>query len=393
MDASQYANADDAIASARANLSPRAIELENLERYAIGTQYEGRPSFFDDSKPLWERAPCVVYPIVQIAIESNRDLVLGSHRFPIVSSNPGEDDSEADGLDEEKSQRVDRAIAELQRRVRWKAVSRQALVHAEQARSAAAIIGARNGRPFIELIRSRWCEPTFDVHGKVSKLEIRYPSLQPEKQADGRWKLKPLIYRRVIDSTSDTTFLPMEANSDGREPQGDAWKVDPKRTVEHKLGFCPVHWYAHLRECSDVADFDGQAIHETVLDEIQGLDFALSQRHRAAIFAGDPQTIETGVQPGYNPSGVTARTSVPSTNAAGQVTGAFQSPQPQAARKKSPGVVWQYESPETKVSYLILPPEARSTPSATTPRTSGTSSPRRSQSFSSTRRTRSSRAT
>lgn len=366
MAGTEYTNAAEAGKTARANLSPRQIELENLERFAKGTQYEGRKSWFDPSVPLWERAPCIVYPIVQIAIESNRDLVLGEGRFPIVTSNPGEDDSEVEGgLDEEASQRVDRGIAELQRRVRFKTVSRQALVHAQQAKSVAVIVGARNGRAFAELVRSRWCEPTFDADGKVSRLEIRYPYLQPEKQPDGTWKLKPLLYRRVIDAQTDTTFLPIEARQDGSEPLADAWKADPEKTVDHKLGFCPVHWYAHQRECSTVADFDGEAIHETILDEIQGLDFTISQRHRAALFCGDPQIIEAGVDPGTNPSGQTGKVGIPASTGGGKIssanpaTGSYQAGgDQQSARVKSPGVVWQYQDPNTKVTYLVLPPEA-----------------------------------
>src|SRR5262249_18269143 len=118
------------------------------------------------------------------------------------------------------------------------------------------------------------------------------------------------------------------------------------------------------RECSTVADYDGQSIHETVLEEIEGLDFALSQRHRSALFCGDPQIVETGVAPGYNPSGETGHTAVPATAMGGKdsksnpVTGSYVSPQPRPARVKSPGKVWQYENTEVKVAYLVLPPEA-----------------------------------
>lgn len=362
MDASQFANADEAIEAARANLSPRQVELENIERFARGTQYEGKKNWFDDSVPLWERAPCIVYPVVDIAIDSNVDLVLGESRFPVITSNPGEDDSEAEGLDKKQSRNVDRAIREILDRVRFRSVSRQALKHAQQAKSVAGIIGVRNGKPFLELVRSRWCEPTFDADGCVSKLEIRYPYLKPEKQPDGRWRLKSLLYRRVIDAKADTTYLPIEARRDGVEPT--MWAVDTTKTIEHGLGFCPVHWYAHAKECTTVADFDGTAVHESILDEIQGLDFALSQRHSSALFCGDPQIVETGVAVGYNPSGQVGKTAVPSTAAGGKVsgsnpsTGSYQSPEPKSARRKSPGVVWQYEDPNVKVEYLALPPGA-----------------------------------
>lgn len=367
MQSGDYENAASAIDAARANLSPRQKELDTLERFARGTQYEGRANFFDTTVPLWERAPCVVYPIVQIAIDSNVDLVLGEGRFPDVTSAPGEDDEEHGGLSREQSLDVDRAISELCDRVRFRSVSRQALTHAQESRSVACIAGTRKGKPFLELVRSRWCEPTFGDGGVLVKLEIRYPYLQPSKQADGKWKLSPFLYRRVIDEKADTTYLPVVADKSGREPPEDAWVIDKSKTVEHKLGFCPCHWYPHDKECSTVAEYDGRAVHETILDEVQALDFSLSTRHRSAIFCGDPQIVETGVALGYNPSGQVGRTSVPATMAGGTpsnenpVSSHYVSPTGQSARVKSPGIVWQYEDPNVKVAYLALPHDALKT--------------------------------
>lgn len=366
---SAITNYADAAKTLQANLSPRQRDLEVLERFVEGTQYDGLEDWFSDTDtPLWERAPCIVYPIVGTAIRSNVDLVLGESRFPAITSNPGEDDSDAEGLDEEASKKVDRAIAELSTRVRFRALARQALEHGQGARSVATIVGVRNGRPFLEHVRSRFCEPTFDADGRVTKLEVRYPYVSaPKRQPDGSWKVDILLYRRTIDDKADTTYLPLPADKSGREPKAEAWTVDKDRTIEHKLGFCPVHWYAHMRECTTVANFDGVAIHERQLDEIRGLDFALSQRHRAALFCGDPQIIEIGVEPGYNPSGFGRTAVVPATlkggapSATNPVTGHYRDTSAQAARKKSPGIVWQYEGTtgkDVKVEYLALPPGA-----------------------------------
>jgi len=358
-------NGAEASAAARANLSPRARQLETLEKYANGTQYDGLADWFDDEPPLWERAPCIVYNLVGVAIRSNGHLVLGEGRFPVITSNPGENDSEAGGLDEEVSKSVDRGISELHKRTRFRSICRQALKHAQQAKSCAVVVGVRGGKPAVEVIRSWWCEPTFDIQRNVIKLEVRYPYCEWEKLPDGKWKLHAKLFRRIIDAVSDTTFISLEAEKAGREPPPDAWKPDPTKTVKHGLGFCPVLWYGFMRECAAETDYDGTAIHQEVLDECRGLDFALSQRHRSALFCGDPQIIETGVEAGYNPSGQWGKTgSIPSTYAGGEpsksnpVTGRFQQTGQQAARKKSPGVVWQYESPTTKVGYLMLPADA-----------------------------------
>ena len=360
-------NLQEASAILRRNLSPRARDLEVLERFVDGTQYEGLPDWFTaDAVPLWERAPCIVYKITATAIRSNVDLIVGEARFPAVSSNPGEDDSEAEGLDEEQSRNVDRAIADLFTRTRFRSVARQALEHAQGARSVATIVGVRNGRPFLELVRSRYCTPTFDADGNVTRLEVSYPYCSaPEKQYDGTWKVFVRLYRRIIDDKADTTFLPLPADKDGKEPKPEAWEVDKSRTVAHGLGFCPVRWYAHMKACDTIANFDGVAIHERELGAIRGLDFTLSQRHRAVLYTGDPQIIEIGVEPGYNPSSGGRTAVMPSTLAGGEITGtnpitgAYVDTTTRPARRKGPGEVWQYEattSKDVRVEYLTLPP-------------------------------------
>lgn len=359
-----FENYDEAVKALRRNLTPRQLELEMLERFVDGTQYDGMRDFFDDDVPLWERAPCIVYTIAATAIRSNVDLVVGESRFPAITSNPGEDDTEADGLAPEESKKTDRAIEELFKRVRYHAIARQALEQGQRSKSCATIIGTRKGKPFLEVEPARKCTPTFDANRDVTKLEIRYPYLQEEKQANGTWRVEAYLYRRVIDAKADTTYKPLKADKEGREPKEDAWVVDV--AVDHALGFCPVVWYAHFRDCSSVVDFDGHAIHETQLDEIRGLDYALSMRHRAALFTGSPIVVEIGVEPGTNP-GQTGQTSTPGAipttlnggkpSAANPVEGAFTSPTRHPGRKISPGIAWQYPRPKTEVSvaYLALP--------------------------------------
>lgn len=359
-------NADEAARTVRANMSPRQRELDLLERYAEGRQYEGLPDWFTDADiPLWERAPCITYNIAGAAIQSNVDLVLGEGLFPELTSNPGEDDEEAEGLDLEESKKVDRGLCELYRRTRFRAVMRQAFRHAQKSKSVAVIAGTRVGRPFLEVVRARWCEPTFDALGRVTKLEIRYPYVQPVRQPDGKWKLLPKLYRRVIDEKSDTTFQPVDADKSGVDPKPSAWVPNKDLTVDHNLGFCPVHWYAHMRECSTVADYDGEAVHQECCDEIRGLDFALSQKHRAALYTGEPQGIETGVERGYNPSGEVGREAILATTRGGSpsgdnpVEGGYRDlGGGKPARRKTPGGWWQYEQKDAKVAYLTLPPEA-----------------------------------
>ena len=92
---------EPALKAFNAALSPRYRRLDELERWVNGRQYDGQDSWWSDAKPLWERAPCISYPIVGIAAQSNVDLVLGESRFPVFTSKPGEDTSASEsGLGE-----------------------------------------------------------------------------------------------------------------------------------------------------------------------------------------------------------------------------------------------------------------------------------------------------
>jgi hypothetical protein len=330
------------------NLSLRAKRLQGLESYVDGTQYAGLPDWFSDTKPLWERAPCIVYPIVKNAIDSNGDLLLGQGRFPIAT---------VEGLEGDNASTFEKVVARIIKQARLPAVSRVVFEAAQGAGSACAIFGVRGGRLFIDTMRAAWCS-LLAADGSVRHLEIRYPYITVIETAHGR-KAVCRLFRRVIDDKTDVTYFPVDALEDGREPKN--WTVDVE--VKHSLGFCPVVWYAHMRGCPIHGDVDGKAIHERLTDEIRAHDFALSQRHRAALYAGDPQWTEIGVQPGYNPTATGRRAEVPAsiTGRPGErAHAAYVSGPPthSKARKKSPGTVWQYEDKETKVQLHALPGDA-----------------------------------
>lgn len=332
------------------NLSARAKALQSLERYVEGTQYEGLPDWFSDKKPLWERAPCIVVPIVKSAIDSNGDLLLGDGRYPAAR---------VDGFSGEDADNFEKAVARVTQQSRLKAAAREVFSAGQGCGSACAIFGLRSGRLFIDTVLARWCEPKLDAEGAVLELEIRYPYLAIEKTPNGE-KYVCKLYRRTIDAQSDTTYNPVEAKPDGSEP---TWTKQTE--ITHGLGYCPVVWFPHLKGCAAVNDYDGRAIHEHLTDEIRAHDFAVSQRHRAALYAGDPQWTEIGVEPGYNPTGSARKAEVPASQFGrpGEVAHAAYVSEPLGsgkARKKSPGSVWQYpgKNPEVKVELHTLPGDA-----------------------------------
>lgn len=339
-----------------ANCSRRYVALAALESWVNGTQYAGRKNWWDDTVPLWERAPCVRYPIVQIAIQSNVDLCLGQHRFPAFSTKPAEAESgEDNGLGEDDSAKVDRTLNEYHKLCQFKSHVSEAFAAGQGCGTAVAIHGARNGVPFADLFPAKSCTPTLGIHGEVLTLEVKYPYLEEYRGADGKWAVRTLMYRRLIDDKSDVTFLPGDASISGVEP---TWKPDPKQTFQHGYGFCPVIWYPFMRGCVAVNVIDGKAIHAQYTQEIEAHDIALSQRHRGALFS-EPQVVEIGVTPGYNPTELGRSVAAVGTLTGGPVTpnnpvtsqftgGGGTNP----ARKKGPGHVWQYTDSETKVDIL-----------------------------------------
>jgi len=353
----QLPNYTEANTALNAHLSSRAKDLRLLERFVEGTQYHGLPDFFSDTKPLWERAPCIVYPIVKMAIDSNRDLLLGEGRWPNFTVH---------GLEGEEADRFEKATAMAVTLGRLKAAAWEAFSAAQACGSACSVFSIVGGRLAIKSVYARWCAPVFDEEGAVESLEIKYPYLEVVTDGDIE-KVVCKLYRRTIDKTHDTVYHTITVlESDARRPQ--KWVADVE--VLHGFGFCPVIYYAHLRSCTVVDEFDGHAIHEHVLDEIRAHDFTLSQRHRAAMYLGDPQIVEIGVKKGSDPSGGSGRKPVvPSlfgdgipAEGGGMYVGTIGSGfSAGPARKKSPGSVWQYDVPDAskvKVSILALPGDA-----------------------------------
>jgi hypothetical protein len=363
-----FENQDQANRAFRENCSPRYLRLDAFEKWAKGTQYEGKVSWWDDSVPLWERQPCVVYPVVHIAAGSYVDLLLGNQRFPEFSTKLGEDESDEDnGLDPEESAAVDRFIREYHKICKYRAASREVLMGSQQSGSACEIHGVRNGKPFTDVLPAKWCEPKLGVEGEVVELEVRYPYIEQYRQQNGKWAVRAKLYRRVIDQKRDVEYLPAAANENGIEP---SWRENKERTVEHNLGFCPVVWYPFMRGCAPVNEIDGQPIHATITDEIHQHDIARSQWHRGALLS-EPQIVEIGVDGDHNPTelgrppviistehgGILGPKGVP-TAQTGKVTGGYGYGAGQKARKKGPGYPWRYPDPETKVQQLTYPGDA-----------------------------------
>lgn len=334
------------------SLSPRFRTLDLLERYVDGKQYEDWPAKWlgSDDVPLLERAPHVVEPIVRSALESYEDLLVGEGRFPVITTHPEEDEEDEDdegiGLSEEESEGLDRLIKHIEKQTELPSAACKAYRRAAGARTAVTKLGVKRGRLTIETFRAKRCWATWakDDPDKIVALEVKYPYIA-ETDGTGKAKhyaghVKVVWYRRVIDERFDIVYKPARANHDGGEPL--AWTEQSR--IEHGYGFCPVIWWAHAKDDDQESD-DGRAIHELLLDEIDALSRACSQHDRAALYCGDPQTVERGVEPGYNPcpGGVLARVPQPYVGEDPSVVQPYRQPGRRGgARRKGPGVVWTY---------------------------------------------------
>lgn len=376
MDVTQFEGYAEALATAKKYENPRLARLESLARWVNGTQYVGRPSWWDDSVPLWEREPCIVYPLVSIAASSNVDLVFGEGRFPALTSGTEDegDNSSADGGDTPKSKAVkvgsaaqapnsdqeiiDRFIRDFHRISKFKSHCREAFGQAQGVGTAVAIHGVRDGKPFNDLIPAQWCSPILGIHGEVLSLVVQYTWIDTFQKPDGTWAARCMLFKRTIDQVADTTYVSAIANKDGKPV---AMSPDPLQTFAHGLGFCPVIWYPFMKGSTACNVLDGKAIHSHITDEIFAHDLALSQKHRGALFS-EPQICEIGVRKGESPTetGVSAR--VPATLHGGDITennpatAHYGEDERAETRKRGPGYVWQYTDEKTKVEVLSYPP-------------------------------------
>lgn len=349
-----------------ANVSPRATRLDWLERYAKGTQYEGRPSFWSDDVPLQERAPCIVVPVGERAAESNVDLCFGEGRAPTFALQANTDDvfDARLGLSEEDAEVATKFIGAICEQADLTSAAQELLAWAQMHGTTCAIVCAMNGRLCVDREDAKWCTPTFDESDPdvVTRLEIRYPFLEDYTDDAGRLGKTCMLYRRVIDETRDVTYKPAPAALNGKEP--NAWIED--KVTAHGLGFCPVRWYKFGTRGKS-RDLDGGAIHALMCDEIDALNFALSQIHRAAVYATDPQVIETGVDADHRqaPMGRTANAYLGAGDAPENASWILYGPNNKPLRsasgpatRRGPGVTWRYPDPNSSVDLLTLPGDA-----------------------------------
>jgi hypothetical protein len=265
--------------------SERYWRIQRLRRQWQGTGYDGRPSFWDASVPLRERAPCVQSLIGRTAGRRIVSLVFGERAYPTLTLA-----SQAYGIalsdDERESMRA--LIEEIERVAHLRRAMRMALAEGLEVGTVVVLCELVEGQPSIKLVPAEWCTPTFAADGRtLDALVIERKLLHSDQ--------KMYIHRREISPPKDCVYAPVLAERAAREPI-DWSKVEV--IAEAPCAFVPAVWHRHSAEpIYGDTSIDGHALLEGLEDEVEALDLALSQLHRNALYNGEPQMIRTGVDP------------------------------------------------------------------------------------------------
>ena len=363
-------NWEDAKRLVNENLSSRFLALDNLEAYTEGRQYDGLAHWLEGGDtPLLERAPHIVQPIVDEAIKDFRDLTL--NEWPAITCQSEEaDKSDTKAVNTPEAELIDEFIAEAVTSAKLISVAAAAFYRALSCGTVVTLASVQRGQLKATNVRAKWCEPEWSkTHpDELDAIEISYPYIE-ELMVKGERVAVVKLFRRRIDRDVDITFQPVEAKAGFVREQYN-WVAEVK--FEHGLGFVPAVWWAFGKDEAFVGSMDGQAIQRLLLDEVDALNRAHSQHNRAALYAGDPQWVETGVEQGHNPTGAAPEGGIwrgyhdemgqlsedPAIVAREGRAWIGAGAGHEEKRKKGPGEIWRYGNPDARVELKTLPGDA-----------------------------------
>ena len=181
--------------------SERYWRIQRLRRLWQGAYYDGRPSFWDASVPLRERAPCVQSMVCRTAGKRLTHLVFGDRAFPRLKIA-----SQAYGvaLDEASQGAMTALIEEVTRTTHLRRVMRAVLGEGLEVGTVCVLVELVEGALSMKLVPAEMCTPTFAPNGRTLE------SLCIERKlmhADG----KLYIHKRVISPPKDCVYAPVLA--------------------------------------------------------------------------------------------------------------------------------------------------------------------------------------
>lgn len=334
--------------------TPRYREMARLESYFDGSQYDCNPKlkpWTDDSVPMRERRPDIVYPLPKAAVNQAVRFALGDGKFPKLRVEQSETEDEfapelAVTLEESKA--LTKSIDDMASKSCLASATRTAMRRGLSARTACLTLSIRNGRFRFEHPSAKDCIPYFadgDPLSPVTGMTVvkQYDDIEADRQ--GRPQHKRKFFRRDYTDTHIIEFQPAEVFPGKRID----W-IERER-IAHDLGECPVIWVPNMA-FAGCEGIDGVSLFDGLLDEFDALNRALSQRHHALEILGVPQPWESGVKKGEEP-GAVGRTAAPAPTEKRAPSG-YSSPSEvqDGARKAGARHIWTYRGENAKAGLI-----------------------------------------
>lgn len=262
--------------------SERYWRINRYEGAFDGLDVDGRPSFWDTSVPLRERAPVVRAQLPRVAARRLTALLFSDRAFPKVRVR---DAAFARVLTDEDRTKLSALVTEIIATAKIPAVMRATTMAGLRSGTVVAVTGIRAGRPVVDFLPAKCCTPTFDDEGRLTRVEY----LQKVPAPGGRW----MLHRRVIDATRDVSFKPVDV---AELKEGTDLDALPVAGPPRALSFLPVVWIRNQPDPS-TREVDGYPIHHGLLAEIDAADMECSQLHRTALYNGEPVMVRIGGKP------------------------------------------------------------------------------------------------
>lgn len=311
--------------------SERYWTLNRLEAIWNGQRHrlDPRPSFWDTSVPLRDRAPAVQASLARSAGMRLAHMVAGERSFPAVRVQPG---GYRVALDETAHAALQALASEAVAAARLPVRFRAYLIEGLKTGSAVCVQSLAYGKPCVQILPAKWCTPTRDASGCITRLVIQY------KCPDAQGVL--CVYRREIGGGYDRAYQTIPAKRLADE--GFDWSAVPVAS-EVPIAFVPVVWTRSMCEAvEEGSSIDGHALAEGLEDELDAIDMELSQLYRNALYNGDPQLVRTGVdadRPAM-PMGAQGRESHGGFSYLNSVLPGWLGGAPKAVVQKAPGKIW-----------------------------------------------------
>ncbi len=284
---------DNPSTAAAAQTSREAAALGEDERYWAMTRMEAlwngvdidpRPSFWDSSVPLRDRAPAVRAKLARTAGLRLAHMVAGERSFPALHVG-------AQGyrvaLSDAEREALQALADELKTAAKLSPRLRALIVEGLKTGTSVAVQSLAGGLPRVRILPAKWCAASRDASGAIVRLVVQYKT----PGAGG----KLYVYRREIGDGLDLAYEAIPAET--LASPNFAWSQVPhahRRPVE----FVAVVWTRNLCEAVEESHaVDGHALADGLEDELAAIDLELSQLLRNALYNGEPQIVRTGVDP------------------------------------------------------------------------------------------------